>query len=191
MASTDALSKQLDATTLKTTQASIDFLKKCGVDQNAIAKYLGLRHTQISVWNTGHRPFSVKNALMFHRLIIAAALNKSLTTDEIIAFEGVIKWWETSSQHRKDLATSIKKELGEKRARIEKKSEINNDDKREQKLIVTEARRIAIILEQNMIFEAIWHKTRVAFNDALQRIHDEHIKSQYVSTIDNNSLSTV
>ena len=122
MPSTDALSKNLDATTLKATQATIDFLKKCGVDQNAIAKHLGLRHTQISVWNTGHRPFSVKNALMFHRLTIAAALSKSLATDEIIAFETVIKLWETSSQLRKDLAISIKKELGEKRARIEKKS---------------------------------------------------------------------
>ncbi len=191
MPSTDALSKKLDVTTLKTTQASINFLKKCGVDQNAIAEYLGLRHTQVSVWNTGHRPFSVKNALMLHRLIIAAALSKSLTTDEVIAFEDVIKWWETLSQLRKGLAISIKKELGEKRARIEKKSALDSDGKKQQKLIVKEAKRIAIILEQNMIFEAIWHKTRVAFDDALQRIHDEHIKSQYVSTIDNNSLSTV
>ena len=190
MPSTDALSKKLDAITLKTIQASIDFLKKCGVDQNAIAEYLGLRHTQVSVWNTGHRPFSVKNALMFHQLTIAAALSKSLATDEIIAFEAVIKLWETSSQLRKDLAISIKKELGEKRARIEKKSALDSDDKKQQKLIVKEAKRIAIILEQNMIFEAIWHKTRVAFDDALQHIRDEHIKSQ-ISTIDNNSLSTV
>ncbi len=189
MPSTDALSKNLNATTLKATQATIDFLKKCGVDQNAIAKHLGLRHTQISVWNTGHRPFSVKNALMFHRLTIAAALSKSLATDEIIAFEAVIKLWETSSQLRKDLAISIKKELGEKRARIEKKSELNNDDKKQQNLIVKEARRIAIILEQNMIFEAVWHKTSMAFNDALQNIYNKNIENQHIDTVDNNYLS--
>ena len=120
MSKTDQLLKSIDAATLRAVKATIALLKKCGIDQFAIAQRLGLKNGQISQWNTGRRPFSTKNALVLHRLTLEATAHRILLIDEVIALKNVIDLWKETVELRKELVGAIQHDIGSQLAIIER-----------------------------------------------------------------------
>ena len=191
MSKTDQLLKSIDAATLRAVKATIALLKKCGIDQFAIAQRLGLKNGQISQWNTGRRPFSTKNALVLHRLTLEATAHRILLIDEVIALKNVIDLWKETVELRKELVGAIQHDIGSQLAIIEKKPDPDNSDKQQQESLIANARRIAEVFEQNIIFSYLWAAVSAQWDEASRRCHQEHISNTTASTVDNNYLSVI
>ncbi len=150
------LSKQLDCTTHQAIQETIHFLKLQGINQNAIADNLGLGYESISRVKHGKTPFSAKNALGLYRMVQEALAKPLSTKAEAEALHNLYTLWIKSVSLRKELAEDIKHEIEEKLARLKRKPMLNERDKQEQKSLVTQVHRIAIALEQSLIFKYAW-----------------------------------
>jgi len=157
MSTIQQLSAKLDHSTHQATQRTIEYLKLRGMDQNTVARRLGVVYEVISRWKNGKTPLSAKNALGILRLVQIVTASKPLSTKvETEALHTLIKLWIESVQLRTELAGKIQHELGTKLARLAKKPMLNERDQEEQKSLVTQAHRIAIALEQSLIFKYAW-----------------------------------
>ena len=184
MASIQEQSETLDLKTHEAIRMTFRYCRHGGVSQTAIAEKLGLHGDVVSRWHTGRSPFSAKNALGLYTLVQEIIASGPISTrPEAEALVGLVKLWKEVTELRKQLAGRIQHDIGSNLARLDKKDKLNLRERQEQVILVSEAHRIAIALEQCIMFSAAWAACRDSIIEAAEKaIEDGLVNDSYLVT---------